>query len=35
MIKFDLEKALAGEKVITRNGEEVTQIVKFNKLLNT
>ena len=32
MIKFDLEKALAGEKVITRNGEEVTQIVKFNKL---
>jgi hypothetical protein len=29
MIKFDLEKALAGEKVITRNGREVTQITKF------
>jgi hypothetical protein len=29
MIKFDLEKALAGEKVITRDGREVTQITKF------
>ena len=30
MIKFDLEKALAGEKVITRDGQEVTQLVKFD-----
>ena len=29
MIKFDLEKALAGEKVITRDGLEVTQLVNF------
>ena len=30
MIEFDLEKALAGEKVITIDGREVTQLVKFN-----
>ena len=30
MIKFDLERALAGEKVITRDGQEVTQLVKFD-----
>ena len=30
MIKFDLEKALAGEKVVTRDGREVTQIHKFD-----
>ena len=29
MIEFDLEKALAGEKVITRDGLEVTQLVNF------
>jgi hypothetical protein len=27
--KFDLERALAGEPVITRLGKEVTQLVKF------
>lgn len=30
MIKFDLERALAGDKVITRDGREVTQLVKFD-----
>ena len=30
MIEFDLERALAGEKVITRDGQEVTQLVKFD-----
>ena len=30
MIKFDLEKALAGDKVITRDGREVTQLHKFD-----
>ena len=30
IIKFNLEKALAGEKVITRDGQEVTQLVKFD-----
>ena len=30
MIKFDLEKALAGEKVVTRDGREVTQLHVFN-----
>ena len=30
MNKFNLEKALAGEKVITRDGREVTQIVSFD-----
>ena len=30
MIKFNLDKALAGEKVITRNGHEVKQLVKFD-----
>ena len=29
MNKFDLEKALAGEKVITRDGLKVTQLVNF------
>jgi hypothetical protein len=30
MEKFNLERALAGEPVITRNGKEVTQLVKFD-----
>ena len=30
MIKFNLEKALSGEKVMTRNGNPVTEITKFN-----
>ena len=29
MIKFDLEKALAGDKVVTRDGQPITQLVKF------
>ena len=29
MIKFDLEKALAGEKVMTRDGRPITQLVEF------
>lgn len=29
MKKFNLEAALAGEKVITRDGREVTQLVNF------
>ena len=29
MIKFDLERALAGDKVVTRTGREVTQIHSF------
>jgi len=29
MKSFDLEKALAGEKVITRDGRPITQLVKF------
>jgi hypothetical protein len=29
MSKFNLEKALAGEKVVTRDGREVTQLVMF------
>lgn len=29
MIKFDLEKALAGENVVTRVGQPITQLVKF------
>ena len=28
--KFDLERALAGEPVITRDGREVTQLTLFN-----
>jgi hypothetical protein len=28
--KFDLEKALNGAKVVTRDGREVTQLTKFN-----
>ena len=30
MEKFNLERALAGEPVITRNGKEVTQLVYFH-----
>ena len=30
MIKFDLERALAGDKVITRCGDEVEQLMVFN-----
>jgi hypothetical protein len=30
MKKFDLEKALAGEAVVTRDGREVTQLTKFD-----
>ena len=30
MEKFNLERALAGEPVITRDGREVTQLVKFD-----
>ena len=29
MIPFNLEKALAGEKVVTRAGQPITQLVKF------
>jgi len=29
MIKFDLERALAGDKVINREGSDVEQLVKF------
>ena len=31
MIKFDLEKALAGEKVITSDGREVEQLHTFDR----
>jgi hypothetical protein len=31
MIKFDLEKALAGDKVVTRDGREVAQLHVFNR----
>jgi hypothetical protein len=34
MIRFDLEKALAGEKVITRDGREVTQITRFKGVID-
>lgn len=30
MNKFDLSRALAGDKVVTRDGREVTQLVKFD-----
>jgi hypothetical protein len=30
MKPFDLEKALAGAKVVTRDGKEVTQLTKFD-----
>ena len=30
MIEFDLERALAGDKVITRCGDEVEQLMVFN-----
>ena len=30
MKPFDLERALAGDKVVTRDGREVTQLTKFN-----
>jgi hypothetical protein len=34
MIAFNLERALAGEPVITRNGDEVYELVKFDSLKN-
>jgi hypothetical protein len=30
MIKFDLERALAGEPVITRDGRKVKELTRFN-----
>jgi len=30
MEKFNLERALDGERVITRDGQDVTQLAKFN-----
>jgi hypothetical protein len=30
MMKFNLEKALAGEPVVTRDGKPVTQLTKFD-----
>ena len=30
MKPFDLQRALAGEKVVTRDGREVTQLTKFD-----
>jgi hypothetical protein len=30
MIPFDLERALAGDKVLTRSGKPVTEITEFN-----
>ena len=30
MNKFNLERALAGDKVVTRDGREVTQLTNFN-----
>jgi len=32
--KFDLEKALNGSKVVTRDGREVLQLTKFESLRN-
>ena len=32
MKPFNLEAALRGEKVVTRDGREVTQLVKFNRV---
>ena len=32
MEKFNLDRALAGEPVITRDGDEVTQIVEFKNI---
>ena len=32
MRPFDLERALAGDKVVTRDGREVTQLTKFNSV---
>jgi hypothetical protein len=34
MEKFNLERALAGEPVITRNGKEVTQLVYFHDVIH-
>ena len=34
MIKFDLERALAGDKVITRDGQDATQIHAFKDVEN-
>jgi hypothetical protein len=30
--KFDLEKAINGAKVVTRDGREVTQLTKFESV---
>jgi len=35
MKKFNLEEALAGKPVITRDGKEVTQLVKFDTNKNS
>lgn len=32
--KFDLQKALAGDKVVTRDGREVTEIHRFNTVID-
>ena len=32
MILFNLERALAGDKVVTRDGREVTQLAHFDKV---
>jgi len=34
MIKFNLEKALNGAKVITRGGRDATQVTYFNDTIN-
>jgi len=34
MEQFNLERALAGEPVITRNGKEVTQLVYFHDVIH-
>lgn len=34
MKPFNLEKALAGEKIVTRDGREVTQLTRFSVLGN-
>jgi hypothetical protein len=33
MKPFDLEKALAGEPVVTRDGRPVTQLIKFEAIV--
>lgn len=34
LLPFNLEKALAGEKVCTRNGREVTQLFHFSEAID-